>query len=70
MFRGEVSKPGSLSSVSKYIMDDDVVALFVALFAGYDKEELLVDNELLKCFFVSAEEGRNLLEFENFTPVE
>ena len=70
VFRGEVSKPCSLASVSKYIMDDNVVALFMALFAGYDKEELLLDDELLKCFFVSAEEGRNLLEFENFTPVE
>jgi len=37
---GEVSKQDDLAPVfvSKYIMNDDVVALFVALYTGYDKE--------------------------------
>ena len=51
-------------------MDDDVVALFVALYTGYDKEELLSDDNLLESFFDSAEAGKDLLEFETFDTVE
>ena len=52
-------------------MNDDVVALFVALYiTGYDKEELLSDDNLLESFFDSAEAGKALLEFETFDTVE
>ena len=69
VYRGEVSKQEDLAPVSKYIMNDDVVALFVALYTGYDKEELLSDDNLLESFFDSAEAGKDLLEFETFDTV-
>ena len=70
VYRGEVSKQDDLAPVSKYIMNDDVVALFVALYTGYDKEELLSDDNLFESFFDSAETGKDLLEFETFDTVE
>jgi len=51
-------------------MNDDVVALFVALYTGYDKEELLSNDNLLESFFGSAEAGKDLLKFETFDTVD
>ena len=41
-----------------------------ALYTGYDKEELLSDDNLLESFFGSAEAGKDLLEFKTFDTVE
>ena len=58
--------PQDLQPVSVYMLDNDVVALFLSLFGHQEKDKVLSDVKLLESFFGTAEAGRDLLEYAQF----
>ena len=47
--------PEVIQPVSVYMLDEDLVALFLSLFGNHNKEELLADTKLMESYFGSVE---------------
>lgn len=58
--------PEVIQPVSVYMLDEDVVALFLSLFGSHNKEELLADTKLMESYFGSVEAAHDLLEYVQF----
>lgn len=61
-FRRDASNPDALLPLSYYLLDEDVLLIFKAMYeAGNTKEEMMAQDDTLERFFGDAELGRELL---------
>ena len=58
--------PELIQPVNVYMLDEDVVALFLSLFGNHNKEELLADTKLMESYFGSVEAAHDLLAYVQF----
>lgn len=58
-----------LMPLNNYLRDDDALLVFEMLYdCGNDKEEIMLDDDLLKAYFGSEDRGRTLLQGRCWNP--
>jgi hypothetical protein len=63
-FHRVASNENKLQPLAFYLLNEDVMEVLKRLYDGNPKEAMMAEDELLEQFFLSAEEGRELLKRE------